>query len=73
MVLWNDIYEEFSLTIVDKSVVDGIIAIASIYKTSEFMVTIICVHHAPENSNYGKDATHFFSHLITCTLVHHSC
>ena len=64
MLIRNDVYQDFLITIVDKSF-DGILAIELLHKITEFTITIICVYLPPENSNYGRDASSFYSHLIT--------
>ena len=59
----NSIYEEYEISIVDKSF-DGILGILLTSKQTDYKIVIFSVYLPPENSPWGRNATDFFSHLL---------
>ena len=59
----NSIYEEYEISIVDKSF-DGILGILLTSKQTGYKIVIFSVYLPPENSPWGRNATDFFSHLL---------
>ena len=59
----NGIYEEYEISIVDKSF-DGILGILLTSKQTGYKIVIFSVYLPTENSPWGRNAMDFFSHLL---------
>jgi exonuclease III len=63
VLIKNDLFEYYDVQVVDKAV-DGILALQLSDKVTHHACVIICAYLPPENSNWGRDAPSFFSHIL---------
>jgi hypothetical protein len=64
LLIKNWICEEYDVNVIDKSY-DGILVVQFINKVTEYNFVIFSCYLPPENSNWGRDAQSFFSHILT--------
>ena len=59
----NDLLNDYSFNVIDKSF-EGIIAMECKHIATNFAMVLIGAYLPPENTNWGRESTQFFAHLI---------
>ena len=59
----NDLLNDYSFNVIDKSF-EGIIAMECKHIATNFTMVLIGAYLPPENTNWGRESTQFFTHLI---------
>ena len=59
-----DVYNEYDIDVVDKSV-DGLMILRFTHKLTDYAFLLACCYLPPEQSVWGRDAVHFFSHILS--------
>ena len=72
VLCWNWILDEHNVSLVDKSM-DGIMIVNLIHKETSYHILIVGCYLPPENSLYGRDALHFYSHILSYMYQYHHC
>ena len=63
ILVHNNIYEEYEISVIDKSF-EGILGILLTSKQTDYKIVIYSVYLPPENSPWGRNAMEFYSHLL---------
>ena len=63
ILVHNNIYEEYEISVTDKSF-EGILGILLTSKQTDYKIVIYSVYLPPENSPWGRNAMEFYSHLL---------
>ena len=64
LLVKNWLYRTYNVDIIDKSF-EGILGVQFHDKENDFTLVVYSVYLPPENSPRGRDASTFFSHLLT--------
>lgn len=64
-----DLYKLYNVKVIDHAY-EGIIGVQFANKFSDFKLIVYSMYLPPENSPWGRDATSFFSHLLTQVYLH---
>lgn len=64
-----DLYNSYNVKVIDHAY-EGIIGVHFANKFSDFNFIVYSLYLPPENSPWGRDATAFFSHLLTQVYLH---
>lgn len=70
LLVKNWLYRTYNVDIIDKSF-EGILGVQFHDKENDFTLVVYSVYLPPENSPRGRDASTFFSHLLTQLYSHH--
>ncbi len=58
------IAEEYDIKIVDREI-DGLLMLKFTHKVTLYSLLMVCAYLPPENSPWGRDATGFYSHVLS--------
>ena len=66
------IFNEYDVETLDRSI-DGILAIKLTNKHTDYEILLICAYLPPENSNWGRDASGFYAHILSLLYLNYDC
>lgn len=70
VVVKDWLFNSYCIDIVDKSY-EGILGVRFVNKYNDFTLILFTVYLPPENSPWGRDASSFYSHLLTQIYLHY--